>query len=134
MKKIQKSVASFSLVLGTLAAVSGLSARTAEQAWVDSYQGRTDIPVPLSVVAPEVPSRHAGRVVEIEFVVNAAGRPEDMLLRSPASRDLEDSLRDAVAQWRFAPATRDGLPVARRVKVPFHIVDRDAVGSTFAAR
>lgn len=125
MKKIQKSVASFSLVLG-LAAVPGLPARTAEQAWVDSYQGRTDIPVPLSVVAPEVPSRHAGRVVELEFVVTAAGRPEDLLLRTPVARDLGESLRDAVAQWRFAPATRDGQAVARRVVVPFHIVDRDA--------
>jgi TonB family protein len=110
--------------LGLLLAPFALMAKSPETAYVESYHGRTDIPVPVSVIMPEVSSRFVGQQVVLEFVVDTAGKPTLIASDSPAANsELVASVLSAVEQWQFAPALADGKPVARKVVLPVKIVD-----------
>jgi hypothetical protein len=112
------------LSLGLLVAPLALLAKTPEKAYVESYRGRTDIPVPLAVVSPAVVSRFAGQQVTLEFVVDATGQPTLFAPAAPgADTELVAAVVDAVAQWKFSPALVNGLPVAKKVILPVNIVD-----------
>jgi TonB family protein len=133
MKK--KSVLNAALILGVLAAPFALSAKSVEQAYIESFRGRTDIPVPVAVVKPSVSDRYAGAVVEVEFVVDVTGKPVDVSVRNPAPAPLADPVLAAIAQWKFAPArTTAGEPVAMKVRVPVRIVDDFVGGSALAMK
>jgi TonB family protein len=119
--------------LGLLLAPLALLAKSPETAYVESYHGRTDIPVPISVVMPEVDTRFAGQQVVLEFVVDTTGKPTLITSGSPAAdSELVASVEAAVEQWHFAPALAAGLPVARKVVLPVKIVDRFADATRFA--
>jgi TonB family protein len=121
------------LSLGLLLAPLALSAKSPESAYIESYHGRSDIPVPTSVVSPEVESRFAGQQVMLEFVVDTTGKPTLIASGSPAAdRELVESVLAAVEQWRFAPALVNGLPVARKVVLPVKIVDSFGNATRFA--
>ena len=112
------------LSLGLLVLPLALVAKSPEKAYVESYRGRTDIPVPISVVTPEVGSRFAGQQVTLEFVVDATGKPTLFAPAAPGvNAELVAAITAAVAQWKFSPALVDGLPVARKVVLPVNIVD-----------
>ena len=121
------------LSLGLLLAPFALMAKSPETAYVESYHGRTDIPVPISVVSPEVSSEFAGQQVVVEFVVDTAGKPTLLASDTPAaSKELVAAVLSAVEQWQFAPALAAGKPVARKVALPVNIVDQFATTSRFA--
>lgn len=112
------------LSLGLLAVPLAMLAKSPEKAYVESYLGRSGIPVPVSVVTPEVESRFAGTQVTLEFVVDATGKPVLITSATPgADAGLVAAVSAAVAQWKFSPALADGLPVARKVMLPVTIVD-----------
>jgi TonB family protein len=114
------------LSLSLLLAPFALMAKSPETTYVESYHGRTDIPVPVSVVMPEVASRFAGEQVVLEFVVDTTGKPTLIVSNSPAAdSELVAAVLTAVEQWRFAPALAAGKPVARKVVLPVMIVDSD---------
>ncbi len=123
------------LSLGLLAAPLALLAWSPEKAYVESYHNRaSDLPVPTSVIMPEVSSKFVGKQVVLEFVVDAAGKPTSITSATPgADTDLVASVTDAVSQWRFAPAIVDGKPVARKVALPVNIVADPSTTSRFAA-
>jgi TonB family protein len=122
------------LSLGLLLAPLALMAKSPEAAYVESYHGRTDIPVPVSVVMPDVSSRYIGQQVVLEFVVDTAGKPTLITSNTPAaSTELVAAVLSAVEQWQFAPALAGGKPVARKVVLPMNIVDESGYGSRFAA-
>jgi len=121
------------LSLGVLAAPLALPAKTSEQAYVASYTPRTDVPVPVSVVAPKVSSRYAGQLVRLDFVVDAAGNVTNITVATPAATSLVEPLKEALAQWKFSPArTAAGEPVAMKASVPFRIVDEYQTGPVVA--
>ncbi len=121
------------LSLGLLLAPLALMAKSPETAYVESYHGRTDIPVPISVVSPEVSSRFVGQQVVLEFVVDTAGKPTLLASETPAAdTELVAAVLSAVEQWQFAPALADGKPVARKVVLPVKIVDELGRSSRFA--
>ena len=121
------------LSLGLLLAPLALLAKSSESAYVESYHGRTDIPVPISVVTPEVDARFAGQQVVLEFVVDPTGKPTQLASATPAvDAELMASVVAAVEKWQFAPALTDGKPVARKVALPVKIVDRFDRPSRFA--
>ena len=123
------------LSLGLLVAPLALLARSPEKAYVESYHGRTDIPVPISVVMPEVESRYSGQQVMLEFVVDTAGKPTLITsVSSKADAGLVASVTSAVAQWHFAPALVNGVPVARKVALPVNIVDSFDSGARYALK
>ncbi len=112
------------LSLGLLVAPLALMAKSPEKAYVESYRGRTDIPAPIAVVTPALDARFAGQQVTLEFVVDATGKPMLISSATPgANAELVAAVVDAVAQWKFAPALVDGLPVAKKVVLPVNIVD-----------
>ena len=113
------------LSLGLLLAPLALLAKSSETAYVESYHGRSDIPVPISVVTPEVESRFAGQQVMLEFVVDPTGKPAQLASTTPgADAELVSAVVAAVEQWQFAPALADGKPVACKVVLPVKIVSR----------
>ena len=121
------------LSLGLLLAPLALMAKSPETAYVESYHGRTDIPVPISVVSPEVSSQFVGQTVVLEFVVDTAGKPTLLASDTPAAdSELVAAVLSAVEQWQFAPALADGKPVARKVTLPVKIVDGFGSVSRFA--
>lgn len=112
------------LSLGLLLAPLALPAKSWESAYVKSYHGRSDIPVPISVVTPEVDPRFAGQQVVLEFVVDPTGKPTHLASTTlGADAELVAAVLAAVEQWQFAPARTDGKPVARKVALPVMIVD-----------
>ena len=121
------------LSLGSLAAPF-VSAKTPEQAYLESCRRDPGVPVPVAVVSPTVPEQYVGTAVEIEFVVDATGKPVDLNVKSPADETLTTAVVDAVKQWRFQPALRDGAPVAAKVVLPVKIIDQARSATTYAMK
>lgn len=78
---------------------------------------------PLTRVEPEYPveayrRREEGTVL-VGATVGTDGRPASVeVLRRSGSRELDQAAVDAVRQWTFEPAIRDGRTVAADVQVP----------------
>jgi TonB family protein len=96
---------------------------TTNDAYIASYHGRTDIPVPVKVVAPAIDASWVGEKVEVEFLIDANGTPQNIHLRSYTDSEFGESVREAVGQWKFEPAKPNGTPVAMKVLLPVVITD-----------
>ncbi len=131
MKAVSKLAVLFSLA--ALASVSA-SAKTDEQAYLESCRKVPGVPVPVSVVKPTVGSEYSGATVQLEFVVGATGLPEAFSVKSATDDTLAQAVVAAVKQWRFQPAVKDGVPVATKVALPVNIVDESPVASAFAMK
>jgi len=75
-------------------------------------------------VAPDHPSegfRVAGTVL-IGLIVSSKGEPTDIHVVHSLEKELDRAAMDAVKQWRFDPAIKDGKPVAVRlnIEIRFH--------------
>jgi protein TonB len=108
------------------------SAKSLEQSYIESARQGTDIPVPISVVAPHVDGYDIGQSVQVEFVVDTTGKPSAINIKSTSDRDFAEAVVDAVKQWRFTPAQHNGSPVATRVVLPVRVVE-SAKSSVFVA-
>lgn len=120
MKANTKLVLSLGLLALPLAA---FAAKTDEQAYIESYKGRTGSPVPVTVVKPVIGSEHAGTSLELEFTVDEAGKASGITARTPADAALVEELTRAIAKWKFEPLRRDGKVVPAKVVLPVRIVD-----------
>src|SRR5581483_2614779 len=69
------------LSLGALLPVAA-SAKTSEQAYLESCRKGPDIPVPVVVVAPHVGSEEAGASAQVEFLVGADGKASEISVKS----------------------------------------------------
>jgi len=56
--------------------------------------------------------------VLVEAVVDASGAPAKLKIVSPLGFGLDDRALQAVSQWRFEPARKDGVPVEAVTIVP----------------
>lgn len=112
------------LSLGSLLAPFAFAAKTVEQAYVESYQGATNIPVPVEVVAPQVSAQDGG-MVQVAFVVNAQGKPTDITVKAATDNHLIRPVVDAVSKWKFTPLVINGEPVARKVELPVRFVSAE---------
>ena len=119
------------LSLGVFASLA--SAKSVEQTYLESYQKTTGVPVPTLVISPHVDNQYIGATVNVEFTVNATGKTSDFAVVSSPDTTLSYTVLEAVKQWQFTPALRDGVPVTTKVVLPVHIVDQDAVGTRYAA-
>ncbi|MGO9088635.1 MAG: energy transducer TonB [Candidatus Sulfotelmatobacter sp.] len=63
--------------------------------------------------------------VDIDLVVGADGLPRELQIACSSATDLNDNALAAVKQWKFAPATKDGVPVPVEivVEVSFKLYD-----------
>ncbi len=81
-------------------------------------------PAVKQVVSPTgLPRNFEGMSVTLALSVDAAGRPTQVRVVSPRDERLAQSLIRAVSQWVFAPARRNGVPVATEVILPLELVD-----------
>jgi protein TonB len=115
------------LSLGALLPLAA-SAKTLEQSYLESCRQGTDVPVPISVVAPHVDGYDIGQAVQVEFVVDTTGHPSAINIKSASDRAFADAVVDAVKQWRFTPAQHNGAPVATKVVLPVRVVDSAKAG------
>jgi TonB family protein len=53
----------------------------------------------------------------VSMVVDADGKPQNVCLMQSAGYGLDAEAAEAVQQYRFAPATKEGKPVAARIHV-----------------
>ena len=112
-----------------LAAMSLLAAALCAPAADAMAQSQGKPPKPIERPVPEYPAAdkaagRGGRVV-LQFVVRKDGTPAEIaVVRSSGHPSLDNAATDAVARWRFEPATdADGAPVDQRVQVPFDFGD-----------
>jgi len=114
------------LLLGT-ALAAGLFSTSAfayvEQPTPWPQAPRADVPVVTKVVKPMgLPLRAEGQTVNVAFTVDPTGQPRNIRLLSVSDSDLERKLIPALAQWRFAPVQKNGLPVSTRVVMPVKLI------------
>lgn len=103
-------------------------AQSAEEAYVESFAGRTDVPVPISVVRPVIEPGYEGTVVRLSFLIDGAGTPTEIAAPVDADRSLVKQLARAVSQWKFKPLTRDGEVIRARVVLPVVIGETTEAG------
>lgn len=73
---------------------------------------------PLRYPPSAVSAREEGTVL-VMAEVDAGGHVADASVETPSGyRDLDAAALQSIALWTFRPATRDGKPVAKWVKVP----------------
>lgn len=132
MNTTRKLMLVISIVL--LAAPLTHASTSFEQAYIESYRGRTDVPAPVKVVAPSVSSEYAGTTVELVFTVDSSGVPQHVAVRTAVDRELAEAVTEAVELWRFTPELRAGLPRSTKVVLPIRIVDSSTDDSRIAAR
>jgi TonB family protein len=53
----------------------------------------------------------------LRLIVDPTGKPTDIGIVIPLGLGLDDKAVEAVSQWRFDPAKKDGKPVAARINV-----------------
>ncbi len=80
--------------------------------------GTISEPVAIDKIPPKYPpdARKAGIMGEVvaDLVIDETGAVRDVLIKESPSDDLSAAAIEALEQWRFAPATMDGDPVAVR--------------------
>ncbi len=115
-------IVTFVKVLVPSLLLAGLArAESTAASYVAAYKGRTDIPVPVSVVVPQTTEEAEG-VVTLEFVVNAQGKPENIAVKSGSDLELASAAKSAVAKWKFEPKKQNGEAVAAKVVLPVRFV------------
>jgi TonB family protein len=119
------------LSLGSLLPVLA-SAKTLEQSYIESCRSGPGIPTPISVVTPQVGANDIGQTVEVEFVVDSTGHTSGFSVKSASDRALADAVVDAVKQWHFSPAQRNGAPVTTKVVLPVRVVDSAKANGSLA--
>jgi hypothetical protein len=79
-------------------------------------------PVASSVVQPTgLPSAYSGKVVNIEFSLDQAGRPRAIEVLRVDDAVLKRQLVEAFRQWRFAPGVNDPALSQKRFVLPLQL-------------
>jgi periplasmic protein TonB len=74
---------------------------------------------------PEVKEEKIEGQVWLECVVNVGGEPTDIAVAKGLHETLDTAAIDALKQWRFKPATKDGEPIAMKITVEFRFKPSD---------
>jgi hypothetical protein len=106
-------------------APNALVAKTLEQAYIDSYVGRTGMPVPTWVESPVIGTDYIGTTVDVKFTVDERGQPYGIVAMSAAEDEVIEKVITAVSRWEFIPL-RDGngKPKSANVALPVRIIER----------
>ncbi len=86
------------------------------------YESRPALPVVFpnpAVDSSELPSGVAGDVV-VEVTIDEKGNVADAKVLESVGYGLEDKVLAALKNWRFTPATMNGIAIASRQDVHFH--------------
>lgn len=122
MKAVNKLAVLISL--GALLPLA-VSAKSAEEAYVETSLKSPGVPVPVAVVKPSVSPEYAGAQIDVTFTVDAQGTPTQLAVVSSPDARLAKVVMDAVKKWRFTPAQKNGTAVAKKVVLPVRITAED---------
>jgi TonB family protein len=74
--------------------------------------------------------QHVSRegAVKVKLVVRSDGVPTDVTISRSLNPDFDNAAIDAVKQWKFSPAIKNGAPIAVQIaiEVQFHLTGRDS--------
>ena len=78
---------------------------------------------PMAEYTDKARREHQQGTVVIKMVVGTNGLPRDIRVDRSLSPDLDQVAIETAKKWKFAPATKDGKPVAAeiRVEMSFHL-------------
>ncbi len=83
---------------------------------------RVTFPAPMSVVSPTgLPREFEGSTVTFCFTVDEKGVPHSINPEGYLPARLTDKLVPVLSQWRFKPATVNGVAVPMRVVLPIEL-------------
>jgi TonB family protein len=83
-----------------------------------------EAPVPTKVVSPTgLLPRFAGETITLSLLVDETGQPHNVQLARGSDMNLTQRLLPAVAQWKFTPAKKNGVPVPARIVLPVQLVN-----------
>jgi TonB family protein len=68
---------------------------------------------------PDAYTQGISGTVELELVVGADGKPRDVKVVTSAGHGFDEAAVAAVQQFEFRPATKDGQPIAARIRYPY---------------
>ena len=81
-------------------------------------------PKVLEGMRPEYPALEADRrekgFVSVICTVGVDGKAKDFAIESMTNPAFAYAAMVAISKWRWAPALKDGRPVAQKVRVPMH--------------
>ena len=75
---------------------------------------------PAPVLSAELIARTPARATVV-FVLGIDGKVEDAAIHDSSDPAFDTAVLDAVNQWKFEPAKRDGKPVRVRIRVPISL-------------
>lgn len=79
--------------------------------------------VPSQIVNPvNLPLSFTRRVIEVEFSLDATGRPQDIKVVSNADRAVKEQVVKAFKQWKFEPTAPEAVAAGKRFVLPIDIV------------
>jgi protein TonB len=119
------------LVFGGGCAQTPLHQSTLESSVASATVGDAALtpPRPLRTVEPFFPTemQRAGisGSVRLTCMVDETGRVRDPLVAYASHRAFVEPALDAVKNWRFKPAEREGVPVAAQISLPIAFTIRD---------
>ncbi len=122
MKAVRKLAVLISL--GALVPLA-VSAKTPEEAYIETSLKAPGVPVPVAVVSPSVSPDYAGAQIDVAFTVDAKGTPTGLTVVSSPDAAVAKAVTDAVKKWRFTPASKNGEAVATKVVLPVRISPSD---------
>jgi len=102
----------------------------------DVYRVGGPVSAPKPVYTPHPEYSQAARDAKYEgtcalmLIVDANGRPRDVRVARTLGLGLDEKAVEAVKQWKFRPAMKDGIPVAVQVNVEVRFTLYDKPGST----
>lgn len=109
-------------LLGGLLSIAAVSGDTVSNDML--VRQKSGVPVPMKVVPPtNLPRRFLGATVTVMLTVDASGRPHDIKVISAKDPRLRESVVEALSQWEFKPALKDGRPVAVTIEMPIELTD-----------
>jgi protein TonB len=115
-----KSIIATAALLGVMSVSA--SAITTVAAPAKAAAVSLEKPALTKVVNPtNLPSSFMDKTVTLSFTVDAQGRAHDINVMWQGDSALRRSLVDAVSQWQFTPARKNGQAVATRVTLPVQL-------------
>ena len=90
------------------------------------YQSGGDVSQPIPIYKPEPQYTGTDGTVLLALVIEADGTVDNIHVVRPVDPDMDKSAINAVRQWRFRPAKKNGKPVAvdAQVEVNFRLPGR----------
>lgn len=106
------------LVLAVAAA--GVSANALAQAPPDANVRAPEVISRVDAQYPQdAPASNQDVIVVLAVTIGTEGQVEEIATTQSGGKPFDRAAREAVLQWQFKPAMRDGNPVKAKIRVPF---------------